>query len=79
MKRATLLLDDVIYNRAKELSLKRGTTLKEVLNDLLRLAFQSLPQPKRISIVKIPLHKRNGPFSGVDIADRHSLHDLLNE
>lgn len=78
MRRATLLLDDTIYERAKELSQKRGKTLKEVLNDLLRFALQAFPKEKT-SRLDLPLHKKNGPLPGIDIADRNSLYDLLDE
>lgn len=78
MKRATLLLDDAIYDRAKALSVKRGTTLKEVLNDLLRSALNVSP-PKANSRFTLPLHKNNGPRPGVDIADRNALYDLMED
>ena len=78
MKRATLLLDDALYNRAKTLSHQQGTTLKEVLNDLLRYALNRSPAKKQSSF-KIPLHKKNGPRPGVDISDRNSLYDLMDE
>ena len=78
MKRATLLLDEALYNRAKALSRKRGTTLKEVLNDLLRSAFNAMPSQKATSF-QIPLHKGNGPRAGVDISDRDSLYALMDD
>jgi len=78
MRRATLLLDDTLYERAKELSIKKGRTLKEVLNELLRFALQALPKEK-VSQFEIPLHRKNGPQPGIDIADRNSLYDFLDE
>ena len=78
MKRATVLLDDALYRRTKELSRRQGKTLKEVLNDLLRFALQALPRQKGRA-VQIPLHRKNGPLPGIDIADRNALYDLLEE
>ncbi len=78
MKRATLLLDDALYNKAKALSQRRGVTLKDVINDLLRTALNYLPATKT-SPVKLPLHKGNGPKTGVEISDRNALYDLLDE
>lgn len=78
MKRATLLLDDVIYERVKHLGRQRGTTLKEVLNDLLRMALNAMPQ-KRFPKIKVPLHRKGTPIAGVDLADRNSLYDMLED
>lgn len=78
MKRATLLLDDAIYRQTKALSRRRGTTLKEVLNDLLRFALNVSSAQKKVRF-KIPLHKRNGPRPGVDVSDRNSLYDLMDD
>lgn len=78
VKRATLLLDDAIYMRAKALGRERGKTLKEVLNELLRFALNSMPG-RRAKTLKIPLHKGSGPVGSVDIADRNSLYDLLGD
>lgn len=78
MKRATLLLDDVLYDRAKKLSRERHATLKEVVNDLLRIALNLQPPVASKKHFKIPLHK-NGPAAGVDIADRERLYDLLED
>ncbi|MBI2346813.1 MAG: hypothetical protein HYV03_08075 [Deltaproteobacteria bacterium] len=78
MRRATLLLDDAIYSRVKQLSKQRGTTLKAVLNELLRRALNSV-STARAPHIRIPLHRGNGPQPGIDIADRASLDDLLEE
>lgn len=78
MKRATLLLEDTIYVRAKQLSRQRGATLKEVLNDLLRTALNALAT-KEARPTALPLHRRNGPQSGIDLADRNALYDFLDQ
>lgn len=78
MKRATLLLDDTIYMRAKALGRERGKTLKEILNELLRFALNAVPA-RKAKAIKIPLHKGSGPAGSVDIADRNSLYDLFGD
>lgn len=78
MKRATLLLDDTIYARAKALGLERGKTLKEILNELLRFALNAMATSKKKKM-KLPLHRSSGPVAGVDVSDRNSLYDLLDE
>lgn len=78
VKRATLLLDDAIYRRAKALGRERGKTLKETLNELLRFALNAMSSRKTRAL-KIPLHKGSGPVGSIDIADRNSLYDLLGD
>ncbi|OGQ08251.1 MAG: hypothetical protein A3I69_05650 [Deltaproteobacteria bacterium RIFCSPLOWO2_02_FULL_40_36] len=77
MKRATLLLEDAIYRRAKALSKQRGVTLKEILNDLLRKALNYSFSPSTSPKFKIPLYQGSGPRKGIDISDRNSLYDLM--
>lgn len=79
MKRATLLLDDYIYNRAKALSRQQGKTLKEVLNVLLRFALNAMSQQQPRATIRLPLHRQSGPQPGIDIADRSALYDLLDD
>lgn len=77
MRRTTILLDDALYDRLKELSKKRGSTLKEILNNLLRSALASLGAKKTAVRVTIPLHKKNGARPGIDISDRNALYDFM--
>lgn len=78
MKRATLLLEDNLYHRAKALSQKQARTLKEVINDLLRLGL-NMTTEKRDMKFEITPHKNNGPQPGVNIADREALYDLMDD
>lgn len=78
MKRATLLLEDQLYLRVKELSHRRGSSLKEVINDLLRLALNTVALPKRTSGFKIPLHRGAKPNPAFDPSDRNTW-DILDE
>lgn len=77
MKRATLLLEDNLYDRAKKLSKERGQTLKEVVNELLRIGL-SAARSKKPVLFELPLY-HTGPLPGVDIADRNALYDLMED
>ncbi len=82
MKRATLLLDDALYRQAKALGRKEGKTLKEVVNDLLRLALNTLigrTEATKTDHFKMPLHKGNGPRLLVDVSSRESYYDILEK
>ncbi len=79
MRRTTLLLEDALYDHIKALSVKKGTTIKEVLNDLLRFSLQNLVKKTPEKKICFPLHRKNGPLPGVDIADRQALYDLMEE
>ena len=71
MKRATLLLEDGLYKQAKDLSKEWGTTLKEVVNELIRRGLITLTQtPKRQKKFNITVHKNVKPLPGVDPSDR---------
>lgn len=78
MKRTTIVLENQIFARTKQLCKEQGRTLKEVINDLLRVALNTLPakKPKKF---KMPLHRNNGPLPGGDIADRNALYDLMDD
>lgn len=73
MKRATLLLDDAIYDRAKALGRERGKTLKDILNELLRFALNGMATAKNKKI-ELPLHQNSGPAAGVNVANRNNLY-----
>lgn len=77
VKRTTIMLDDALYMRVRELSKKKGTTIREVLNDLVRFSLQCMFTKKPRQALKIPLYKNRGPLPGVDISDRNFLYDYL--
>lgn len=77
MKRATLLLEDGLFNQAKMLGRQQGKTLKEVINDLLRIALSALPVKKKTAPhVSIPLHAESKPQGAFDPSDR-STWDII--
>ena len=79
MKRATLLLEDELYRRAKALSKTLGTTLREVINHLIREGLHASQSKERPKSFKLPVHKGLRPHEGVDLADRGSLYDIMDE
>lgn len=74
MHRTTINLDEAVYRRVKRLAEQKGKSLARTIEDLLRAAFDRRT-PSRP--VKLPLHRKNGPRPGVDIADRDRLYDLM--
>lgn len=80
MKRATLLLEDEIYKQAKILSQKKGQSLKRIVNDLLRFALnQNFERQQKKTPFEIPSHTQRKPNRNIDISDRNSLYDLLED
>ncbi len=79
MKRATLLLENELYQRVKALAREKGATMKEIVNTLVREGLNHIggARPKRS--FELPLHKGLGPRPGVDISDREALYDLMDE
>lgn len=81
MKRATLLLEDALYDRAKKLCRQRHQTLKDVINDLIRRGINSVASTEKAEKAEkavLPIHKKNGPRPDVDISDRDRLYDLMD-
>ncbi len=77
MKRTTLALDDELLRQLKKRAAENGTTLQALANDLLR---QAVARAARCSDFKLALlgwEAEEQP--GVDILDRDSLYDLMDE
>ncbi len=74
MHRTTVNLDEAVYRKVKRLARRRGRSLARTIEDLLRAALDGPPSAGRPAP---PLHQRNGPRAGVEIADRERLYDLL--
>lgn len=77
MKRATLLLDDALYETAKRLCREEGRTLKEVINDLLRRGLQSFYKKTGPTDFEITVHCQNGPKVGADLSSREAMYDFF--
>lgn len=77
MRRATLLLDDELYRKAKLLSKERGTSLKEVINSLIRDGLQRAALAEAPKKLEIPLRRGLKPAQGIDPADRNTLYEIM--
>lgn len=76
--RTTLNLDDGLLRRAKERAAREGTTLTRLLEIALRRYLA--PAPRNANRFKLVLKTRKaGPLPGVDIADRDSLYERMEE
>jgi hypothetical protein len=76
--KTTLELDDHLLERAKRLAAKEGTTLRAVVEDALRARLAARPsrgQPYRFA----PPVVRGTKPPRVDVADRDTLYDYLDE
>jgi len=76
--KTTLYLDDRVAKAAKRHADTHGTTLTSVVNAALR-QFLTKAREKGPAF-ELDLHVRDtGPQPGVDIEDRSSLHDLMDD
>jgi hypothetical protein len=76
--KTTLHLDDRVAAAAKRHAESQGTTLTAVINSALRQYLASSRRPKQK--FKLELQSRKtGPLPGVDLEDRASLYDLMDE
>ncbi len=79
MKRVTLPMEDALYEQAKALSREFGKTLKDVLNDMLRIGLQKIRnQNKNNGNFKVPSFQTGKINPRFDPSDR-STWDILDE
>jgi hypothetical protein len=76
MHRTTINLDEAVYRRVKELARRKGQSLARTIEALVRASLEAR-EPARPS--PPPVHRNNGPRPGVDVADRDSLYDLMED
>jgi plasmid stability protein len=75
MKRTTLMFDEDLLARLKELAAREGTTLQALVNALLRRA---LAEPAEAQPYELTLDGWEAETqSGVDLLDRDKLFDLM--
>jgi len=79
MHRTTLQLEDEIYQQAKALSRRRGVSLRTIINELLAHGLASAHTEPSDQRMKIPLIDDRRPLPGVDIADRSSLFERMED
>jgi hypothetical protein len=76
--RTTVSIDDHLLGAAKELALRTGRTLGEVVDDGLRLLL-NLGEEQGAASVELPTFGGSGLLPGVDLEDRAALSDVLGE
>jgi hypothetical protein len=76
--KTTLNLDDRLLTRAKRLAASEGVTLTAFVEDALRVRVAARPRATREFRLKLPTVRGDRP-PAVDVADRQTLLDLLNE
>lgn len=76
--RTTVNLDEQLLGQAKELALRSGRSLGDVIDDALRAALARRPPGRRPS-VELPTFGGSGLQSGVDLEDKDALAKLLGD
>ena len=74
--RTTIELDDPLFTRLKQEAAQRGTTLRKLVNDLLRRALAERPRQTKYRFRWKTERGRIQP--GVRLNDRDSLFDLMD-
>jgi hypothetical protein len=76
--KTTLELDDRLLERAKRLAAENGTTLRAVVEDALRARLAPRPARREGYHFNPPIVHGTRP-PRVDVADRQTLYDILDE
>lgn len=71
--KTTLVIDDGVMTRLREVAARQGRTLSELVEAALRRMLESEPEPVELP----PLPVWNSGGSLVDIADRESLYRAM--
>ncbi len=75
--RTTVNINDGLLQRAKELAVRTGRPLGEVVDDGLRLLLHTMDDSSRRGPVELPTYGGSGLQPGVDLDDKEALSDLL--
>jgi predicted transcriptional regulator len=76
--RTTIRMDEDLYRRAKAAASREGRPVSQLIEDAVRAALR----PRRSSIddvEELPVFGDSGLMPGVDLEDRRSLIDLMDE
>lgn len=76
--RTTLDLDDALLREAKKKAAELGTSLTSLIEDALRLRLTPPPRGRKPFRLEL-LTKRGRLLPGVDLADRDSLFETMEE
>ncbi len=71
--RTTVNINDGLLQRAKELALRSGRPLGEVVDDGLRLLLNTMDDSRRRAPVELPTYGGSGLQPGVDLEDKEAL------
>jgi hypothetical protein len=77
--RTTVSIDDLLLAEAKVVAARSGRSLGEVIDDALRLLLSPEPDRRRREPVALPVYGGSGLRPGVDLEDKESLAELLEE
>ena len=75
--KTTLIIPDPVFRNLKRQSAESGTTLSELVTELLRIGLRELEKPKRRRLPPLPTFKMGPPK--VNIADRDALYRAMEE
>jgi len=76
--RTTIRLDDQLLKEAKQLAVRRGTSLTAIIEDALRETLSRQREAGSREPVRLNTVNGNGLLPGVDLDDSASLLDLLD-
>ncbi len=76
--RTTIRLDDQLLRDARQLALRTGRTLTEVIEDALRETLNRQRRPARRT-VELPTFRGGGLRPGVDLDDSAALLELMDQ
>jgi len=75
--RTTIDLDDQLFSELKQEAARRGTTMREIVNDYLRKGLVS-PKQSTKYFFRWKTDPRGRILPGVRLNDRKSLYDLMD-
>lgn len=74
--KTTLIIDDTVMQRLREMAARQGRTISELVEAALRRMLDERPTDAR-TLPELPSWDSQG--ATVDIADRDALHDTMGE
>lgn len=77
--RTTVNIDDALLGRARELAARSRRSLGDVVDDALRVHFALTSGERASDAIDLPVFGGSGLRPGVDLEDKESLSDLLDE
>jgi hypothetical protein len=75
--RTTISIDEDLYRRAKAHAARSGRTVSELIEDAVRTSLRARPRDSQIA--PLPTFGGSGVMPGVDLRDKASLRDVMDE